>query len=125
MRCILVGIAALVAASAGLPGPQSMRAPAFDIASVKPADPDILRSRGFSCGFVPSGRFQGLGNLRWFVACAYDVRAAQSGEQIVGAPKWTDRDLFEIQATFEPSAVTASQTLSMLQMLLADRFKLA
>jgi len=125
IRCILLGIAALVAASAGLSGQQSPPAPAFEVASVKPADPDILRSRGFSCGFLPSGRFQGLGDLRWFVACAYDIRAAQSHEQIVGAPKWADDDLFEIRATFAPSVLTASQRLPMLQALLADRFKLA
>src|SRR3954471_22634821 len=115
MRCILLGIAALVATSAGLSGQPSMRAPVFEVASVKPADPDILRSRGFSCGFLPSGRFQGLGNLRWFVACAYEIRAAQSGEQIVGAPKWAEDDLFEIRATFAPSELTVSQRLSMLQ----------
>src|SRR3954454_5380938 len=125
MRCILVGIAALVATSASLSGQPSMRAPVFEVASVKPADPDILRSRGFSCGFLRSGRFQGLGNLRWLMACAYDIRAARSGQQIVNAPKWAENDLFEIQATFAPSALTASQKLSMLQTLLVDRFRLA
>jgi uncharacterized protein (TIGR03435 family) len=125
MRCILPGIAALVAATAGLSGQQSIPAPAFEVASVKPVDPDILRSRGLGCGFLPSGRFQGLGNLRWFVACAYDLRAAQSRQQIAGAPGWADDYLFEIRATFTPSAWTSSQKRSMLQTLLADRFKLA
>jgi len=59
------------------------------------------------------------------MACAYDIGAARSGQQIVNAPKWAENDLFEIQATFAPSALTASQKLSMLQTLLADRFRLA
>jgi uncharacterized protein (TIGR03435 family) len=124
MRCIVLGIPALVAASAGLAGQQSAPAAAFEVASVKPAEPAILRSRGFGCGFAPSGRFEGLGDVRWFVACAYDLRAAQSQQQIVGVPKWADDDLFEIRATFAPSALTPSQRQSMLQTLLADRFKL-
>ena len=107
MRYILPGIVAVVAASAGLSGQPSPPAPAFEVASVKPIDPDILRSRGLGCGFLPSGRFEGLGDLRWFVACAYDLPAAQSRQQIVGAPKWADDDLFEIRATFAPSALTA------------------
>src|SRR5262245_2688074 len=121
MRRILI---ALVAASAGVSGQQSVPAPAFEVASVKPINRDILRSRGLACGFLPSGRFEGLGDLRWFVACAYDLRAARSQQQIVGAPKWADDDLFEIRATFAPSALTVAQKLSMLQTLLADRFKL-
>jgi uncharacterized protein (TIGR03435 family) len=123
MRALL-GTGALVAATAALSAQQPSAAAAFDVASVKPADPDILRSRGLECGFLPSGRFHALGNLRWLVACAYDLRPAQSRQQIVGAPKWADDDLFEIRATFDASPLTGSQRLAMLQTLLADRFKL-
>jgi len=124
MQSAFVRIAAVLLATASLSALQPSAAPTFDVASVKPADPDILRSRGLDCGFLPSGRFHALGNLRWLVACAYDLRPAQSRQQIVGAPKWADDDLFEIRATFSPSQLTASQRLAMLQMLLAERFKL-
>lgn len=124
MHCILRGVAPLLVVSVALSAHQPTPAPAFEVASVKRADPDVLRSRGFRCVFVPSGRFEGLGTLKMLVACAYDVPAAQSHERIVGAPKWADDDLFEIRATFPSAELTASQRLSMLQTLLADRFKL-
>jgi len=131
-RLTLLGIVGF--AMLGSPGmapisqPQSAPAPAFEVASIKPANPDILQQRGFACGFA-RGRFYGLGDLRWFVACAYGIPAARSTQGIAGLPKWAADQPFEIQATFpgpdQGSSVSASQGMLMLQTLLADRFKLA
>jgi uncharacterized protein (TIGR03435 family) len=101
-----------------IPGPQ------FDVASVKPANPDVLQHRAFGCGFLPSGRFEGLGDLGWFIACAYGIPAARSRQDIVGLPKWADEELFEIRATFAPVSLSPVQRMSMVQSLLAERFKL-
>ena len=97
--------------------------PAFEVASVKIANPDILQHQGFGCGVLPQGRFKGLGNLRWLVACAYTIPAARSTQAIVGLPKWADDDLFEIEA-IAPSGLTNERGLAMLRSLLADRFQL-
>jgi uncharacterized protein (TIGR03435 family) len=96
----------------------------FDVASVKRTNPDVLQRRGFGCGFLPSGHFEGLGNLVWFLSCAYDIPAARSRQEIVGLPKWADEDLFEVQATFAPGVLSPDQRMLMLQSLLAERFRL-
>ena len=67
---------------------------------------------------------EGLGDLAWFIACAYDIRAARSRQDIVGLPKWADEELFEIRATFALAALSPIQRMSMLQSLLAERFRL-
>src|ERR1051325_4499381 len=104
----------------------SSPAPTFEVASVKVANPDVLQHRGFACGFA-RGRFYGLGDVRWFVACAYDIPAARSTQDITGFPKWAE-ELFEIQATFsvkdQARDVSPSDRREMLQSLFADRFKL-
>ena len=104
---------------------QTASSQAFEVASVKLANPEALQHRGFGCGAVPSGHFEGLGDMRWFIACAYGLPAAQAQQQIVGVPKWAEEDLFEIRATLPPANLTQPQMRSMLQALLADRFKLA
>jgi uncharacterized protein (TIGR03435 family) len=129
----LLGLALVVGVTTGaevraLQPPPPAPLPAFDVASIKSANRDTLQRRGLACGFAP-GRFSGLGDLRWFVACAHGIPAARSRQDIAGLPKWADEELFEIHAIFPVSdqarSVSPAERLAMIRTLLADRFKLA
>ena len=98
----------------------------FEVASVKPwAPPGGGRGRSRVAG-VQGGpgtpdptrvRFSGM-NLKGLVSFAYDA----SGFQISG-PSWTEEDRFDIVATMA-KGTTKEQFRTMLQNLLAERFKL-
>jgi uncharacterized protein (TIGR03435 family) len=121
-----VGIVVIVGAAVGAPAAQTPSDPTFEVASVKPATPELLQRRGFLCGFGAGGRFMGLGTLEWLIACAYNIPQARAGQRISGGPKWLNEDLFLIAAT-SPSAQIPnlrSNGLAMLRTLLTDRFKL-
>jgi uncharacterized protein (TIGR03435 family) len=98
--------------------------PAFEVASVKPAKPEIPRRTPFVCGFSGS-RFRAFGPLQWIIACAYEIHAARAGQEMIGGPSWLNADLFDIQATLPTDGAGPGQRLAMLRQLLADRFKLA
>jgi uncharacterized protein (TIGR03435 family) len=99
----------------------------FDVASVKPSAPLVPDGRGMIRLAGPSG---GPGTnepgrihypnmtLRNLLVTAYDVK----NFQIVG-PSWLDTERFDITATMPPDT-TKEQFHTMLQNLLAERFKL-
>jgi uncharacterized protein (TIGR03435 family) len=99
----------------------------FDAASVKPATPPTPDARGMIMMAGPSG---GPGtkdpgrihypymSLKNILMNAYDVK----NFQIVG-PGWLDTERFDITATMPPDT-TKEQFRTMLQNLLAERFKL-
>jgi uncharacterized protein (TIGR03435 family) len=101
--------------------------PTFEVASVKPADPD---SRGVSMGFTPGGGVRiRPGTLLNIIMMAYDVQRYQ----ISGAPAWIGSEQFVIEAkgsgTPDPeikdaTAPERNAARRKLQALLADRFKL-
>jgi uncharacterized protein (TIGR03435 family) len=98
--------------------PLALRAQSFEVASVKPADPD---ARGNTFDYTPGG---GLtirnSTLRGLVQSAYDVPRFQ----IQGGPGWMDSDRFDIFAKSEGGSGDIRQTRLKLQALLADRFQL-
>ncbi len=92
--------------------------PAFDVATVKPSDPEARR---VSIGTGPGGRFIVRNmTLRALVAAAYDLHE----DRIFGSDA-LDTKRFDIEA--RPPIVNPpfEQTRLMLQSLLEDRFKLA
>jgi uncharacterized protein (TIGR03435 family) len=116
-----------VAWPTGMPSTaQTGGAAAFEVASVKPVKPEIPLQRPFACAFGPGGRFRAFGTLQMLIACAYRIPAALNERQIFGGPKWLTVDLFDIEAKSPPEQVPGSPTesLVMLQTLLAERFKL-
>jgi bla regulator protein blaR1 len=97
--------------------------PAFEVASIKPSDPNDQR---FMIGSQPGGRFTANANLKLLIGVAYDVR----NHQISGGPTWMDTAKFEITAKADslaalpPGPANGTQMRLMLQSLLEDRFKL-
>jgi uncharacterized protein (TIGR03435 family) len=92
--------------------------PSFEVATIKPSAPD-QRGKGF--GF-PGDRFRTRNtNLNDLIAFAYGLHA----KQIVDAPPWFGTDLYDIEAKPDVEGrPNQKQMQTMLQKLLADRFKL-
>jgi uncharacterized protein (TIGR03435 family) len=96
---------------------QSPAAPAFEVASVKPSNPDAAVPGGMPVGgrFTVSNR-----TLREMVLMAYDLPDAR----LDGGPDWQTSRRFDIQARARDPVAGMTAMLPMLKTLLADRFKL-
>jgi uncharacterized protein (TIGR03435 family) len=117
----ILGALACIAATPSTQTPPNL---VFEVASVKPVNPD-LPLRSFICGFPP-GRFVGFGPAQWFIACAYDISQARAGQEILNGPRWLDSELFSIEARWgKEVAFTREIGAQMLRALLAERFGLA
>jgi uncharacterized protein (TIGR03435 family) len=122
--------AAFFSVAASALGQAPTHKPQFEVASIKPADPN---DRGTRIGFQPGGRFVANGiTVNFLLQQAYAVRDFQ----ISGGPGWVGSERFNISA--KPDAETAAEiqkgngnpfngnsTMSlMLRSLLEDRFQL-
>jgi len=102
--------------------PTQQESPAFEVASVKPTDPNHL---GSTFNFAPTVLQISGGTLRRIMEMAYDLRTFQ----ILSGPKWLDTDRYDISAN-APTLKDLSQEQRhtemrrRLQTLLADRFQL-
>lgn len=117
-----VGVVAFLAEMLGLashPAAQSPAGPAFEVASVKPSNPDVPGPRGG--GMPVGGRFNASNlTLRELVLRAYEL----FDSQLDGGPDWQRSRRFDIQAKAEDPVAGMTAMLPMLKTLLADRFKL-
>ena len=90
----------------------------FEVASIKPADPQEMGKLMIGMGGDP-GRINYTGvSLKNVLMRAYRVRVYQ-----IAGPSWIDNERFNITAKL-PEGATQDQVPEMLQNLLADRFKL-
>ena len=109
----------------GAQSPAPAPAPAFEVASVKPSNPNpatLLESMPMMRP-MPGGRLT-VSNLspRLLVRMAYEVQDFQ----IIGGPSWLSSSKFDITAKAPDGAPEdAPGTMARLKTLLADRFKLA
>ena len=88
----------------------------FEVASVK------VNNSGDTEGAIgprPNGYAARNVTLRLLIIRAYELRPFQ----VVGGPRWVDSDRFDVDARL-PMNTPSSQTMVMLQALLADRFRL-
>jgi uncharacterized protein (TIGR03435 family) len=113
----------VVAWLAVMPGPashlaaQSPAGPAFEVASVKPSNPDVPGPMGMPVG----GRFNASNlTLRELVLRAYELHDSQ----LDGGPDWQTSRRFDIQAKAKDPVAGMTAMRPMLKTLLADRFKL-
>jgi uncharacterized protein (TIGR03435 family) len=120
VRAAALGSALLVSSFAQPPA----AAPAFDVASIKPSEPitqaTIAAGRLHAGMKIDSARVD-IGNfpLMQLICKAYDVKPYQ----VQGPPWLMSGQRFDIVANMPPGA-TREQVPQMLQMLLAERFKL-
>lgn len=105
--------------AAGLPRPMAANAnPAFTVATVKPSDP---RNTNWALGTKGTHFFSSNTNVDDLISFAYGVHA----KQIIGGPAWFLTDKFDIEGVPNTEGKPNREELtSMVQGLLADRFKL-
>lgn len=132
-------LAVAVPIAIGVSGPQMQAQsrpahPAFEVTSVKPFRGDPREMRGAE--FNPGGRFTFKGPLLLLISVAYNIPIRFSQNRFSGIPGWVKPDspdgVFEIEATapkgaFPPGLsqqALVEEERSMLQALLADRFKM-
>lgn len=102
---------------------QQPTAPQFEVASVKPSNPNPSGPLGSIPLIMPpvGGRFTATNvPLRLLVRAAF----ALQDFQIVGGPSWQMERRFDIVAKTEDAAANMETVLPMLKALLADRFQL-
>lgn len=92
--------------------------PAYDVATIKPSEPD-KPGKAF---LMRGGKFSTYNTtVSDLVAFAYGVHP----KQIVGGPAWIDSDKFDIDGKpDQPGTPNSKQLRSMLRKLLAERFQL-
>jgi uncharacterized protein (TIGR03435 family) len=104
MRGTIAGVALMVNLVSGLWSQAASPAPAFEVATIKPAAPD---ARGSFIRIMPGGALQVTNMpLRMLLTFAYDVRDFQ----VSGGPGWVGSERYDINAKSEPSA--GAQTVS-------------
>jgi len=122
----LATVALVLAAGAALLAQAKPEAPAagqsFEVASVKPSNPNPTGPLGATPMILPAlGRLTAQNvTFRMLVMTAYNRQPFQ----IVGGPTWWNANKFDITAKAEDGSATLDQMRTMLQGLLADRFKL-
>jgi uncharacterized protein (TIGR03435 family) len=122
----LVSVVCLGLAAALASGPivraQSAAGQAFEVASVKPSNPNPVGPLGGTPMMLPAlGRLTATNiTLRMLIMGAYQKQPFQ----IVGGPSWMNSDKFDINARTEDATISTDAMMAMLQTLLADRFKL-
>lgn len=91
----------------------------FEVASVKPVNPPA--GPHVVSLIVNHGKLNiEAAELRQIVGLAYAVQRVR----VLGGPGWADSDQFDIVANAESADATRDEIRSMLQTLLAERFKL-
>jgi uncharacterized protein (TIGR03435 family) len=120
---ILVASLALMLGWASHPAAQPAAGPRFEVASVKPSNPDAADPLGLPTPVPPTlGRLTILNApLRFLVLRAY---GPLFDFQIVGGPDWQRSRRFDIQAKAENAAAGMDAMLPMLRTLLEERFQL-
>ena len=122
----LATVALVLAAGVALLAQTKPQAPAaaqsFEVASVKPSNPNPTGPLGATPMILPAlGRLTAQNvTFRMLVMTAYNRQPFQ----IVGGPPWWNSNKFDITAKAEDGSATLDQMRTMLQGLLADRFKL-
>jgi uncharacterized protein (TIGR03435 family) len=122
MKRYVVRLCLGIAAALALVVPAGAQSASFEVASVKPSNPNPTGPLGGAPMVLPAlGRLTAMNvTLRLLVMAAYQKQPYQ----IVGGPPWQNQDKFDINARTENASLTTDQILEALKTLLADRFKL-
>jgi uncharacterized protein (TIGR03435 family) len=122
MKRTIIALGLSLASMIALATPAAVQTPGFDVASVKPSNPNPTGPLGGAPMVLPAlGRLTAQNvTLRILAMAAYQKQPFE----ISGGPPWQNQNKFDITATTENRAATTDQLLGMLQTLLADRFKL-
>src|ERR1017187_2559320 len=124
MRPVVLGAGLILLSSCGAFGQAAADSPTFEVASVKPAEPQPpgqmrVMMRGGPGTPDPGQLTYTNVSLKNILQNAFAVKGYQ-----INGPKWLDNERYDITAKI-PKGATKEQFQVMLQSLLAERFKLA
>ena len=119
-RGLVAGVVVLLA-SLSIRAQPAAQAPAFDVADVHVRAPSSNPNPFMTGGVLRGGRYD-LRNATMLdlIRTAYDV----DPDTVLGGPNWLEMDRFDIIAK-APNTTSRDTVRTMLQSLLADRFKLS
>jgi uncharacterized protein (TIGR03435 family) len=113
----------------------SLAAARFEVAAVKPADPNQPHTMGL--GYTGGSQVRGGGTLRSLIALAFQVQPNAANDVVIGLPKSADSQFWDITAKLpstgeaapnptagRPQQPPISVALEMLRGLLIDQFEL-
>jgi uncharacterized protein (TIGR03435 family) len=129
--CVCLSTAAIAPAQSPAPS-QALAAPSFEVAIIKPTDPERTQS---NIGFNQGGSFQARGiTLRELIQLAYDLGYFAVDQRIVGGPKWIGTARFDLDAKPDDQTASAFAKIpikkqlpteqAMIRALLSNRFNL-
>ena len=123
MQRASLGVCLIIFTSCAAFGQAAAESPTFEVASVKPAEPQTgmgirVMMRGGPGSADPGQITYSNVSLKNVLTIAYAVKGYQ-----INGPKWLDSERFDIVAKIAKGA-TKEQFQLMLQNLLAERFKL-
>ena len=123
--CVITAVVALMgggAAFAQAPAGPAAAVQTFEVASVKPSNPNPTGPLGGTPMVLPAlGRLTAQNvTLRMLIMTAWDKQPFQ----IAGGPSWQNSNKFDITAKATDASASLDQMRVMLQGLLADRFQL-
>jgi uncharacterized protein (TIGR03435 family) len=102
------------------PSQAESKAPAFEVAAIKPSDPAARNNGCFMKGQTGGQTFIGRCiTARLLITYSYKI----IDSQLVGGPGWLDTELYDFDAKADHS-LTRAELAPMLQTMLAERFKL-
>lgn len=109
----------------GMANPQPADSSVYEVATIKPADPNI-RFKGVMISRVDNRLTVTGMTLKYLIQFAYGHESALPPDLVVGEPGWCDQLAFDIVAKPEGDSIPSrEQHRQMMRALLADRFKLA
>src|ERR1035437_703025 len=123
MQRAILGASLVIFTSCAAFGQGAAESPTFEVASVKPAEPQPMGMMSIMMRGGPGSpdpgqiTYSGV-SLKNVLMSAYAVKGYQ-----INGPKWLDSERFDIVAKI-PKGATKEQFQLMLQNLLAERFKL-
>jgi len=125
---LLLAVAAMLAVAAPVVVGLSEKSPMFEAASVKLHVGGMDRNTMVPPTALPGGRFVSRFPLTWVISYAYKLPFNANG-RLSGVPDWARSDLYDIEAKGPMPAGLSVQARddrmrTMVQALLADRFKL-
>jgi uncharacterized protein (TIGR03435 family) len=92
----------------------------FEVASVKLVEPPAP-AHAVGLNITPGRLLIEAATLRQILGLAYAIQRVR----VIGGPSWTDAEQYSIAAKTESADVTPQQVRTMLQALMADRFKVS
>jgi len=118
-RMLFAASAALIAAALQAQTPSTVRAPTYDVISIKP---HVGETNSGSIRQTPSGGLIVVnGSARTLITLAYSGLTTEP----IGLPAWAMSDRYDVNTTAALKEPTADDRRAMIRALLAERFKFA